>query len=51
MIPDRDGDSQNKQPANKLLARMKELRKETVDHYKYKPSELPVHPPRGGQPR
>jgi arylsulfatase A-like enzyme len=39
------GDPQYKELANKLRARLDELRKETGDHYEYKPSGLPLHPP------
>ena len=37
------GDPQYKELANKLHARMEELRAETGDHYEYKPSGLPLH--------
>jgi arylsulfatase A-like enzyme len=39
------GDPQYKELANKLRARLDELRKETGDHYEYKPSGLPLHAP------
>jgi len=38
-------DPHYKDLAKKLQSRMAELRAETNDHYEYKPSSLPLHPP------
>ena len=34
-----------------LYARLQELRAQTGDHYEYKPSGLPLHPPHEEEPR
>ena len=37
--------------AKELYARLEELRTQTDDHYEYKPTGLPLHPPREEEPR
>jgi arylsulfatase A-like enzyme len=45
------GDARYKDLAEKLQARLQELRAQTADHYQYKPTGLPLHLPHEEEPR